>query len=42
MEIRRETLFSPCRTYRYSLWREWDMFNRMFVVFIGLNPTIIG
>jgi hypothetical protein len=39
MEIRRETLFSPCRTYRYSLWREWDMFNRMFVVFIGLNPS---
>jgi hypothetical protein len=33
-------LFSPCRQYRYALWREWDsMFNRDFVMFIGLNPS---
>jgi hypothetical protein len=31
--------FSPCRTWRYALWRQWgeDPFNR--VAFIGLNPS---
>lgn len=30
--------FSPCRTYRYSLWREWDA-SLPTVVFCGLNPS---
>lgn len=29
--------FSPCRTWRYSLWRSWD--TRPLVAFIGLNPS---
>ncbi len=29
--------FSPCRLYRYSLWRLWD--DRPKVAFIGLNPS---
>lgn len=30
--------FSPCRTWRYSLWRRWDP-ARPMVMFIGLNPS---
>lgn len=30
-------LFSPCRKYRYRLWRIWD--DRPKVMFIGLNPS---
>jgi hypothetical protein len=30
--------FSPCRRYRYTLWRIWD-FNLPNCVFIGLNPS---
>jgi hypothetical protein len=30
--------FSPCRTYRYALWREWDA-SLPTVVFCGLNPS---
>jgi hypothetical protein len=43
--ISRATIFSPCRKYRYTLWRQWadDLFaNRTkpgFVMFIGLNPS---
>jgi hypothetical protein len=22
--IERKTIFSPCRLYRYTLWREWS------------------
>lgn len=35
------TVFSPCRTYRYTLWRGWGgMFEEPnFVMFIGLNPS---
>jgi hypothetical protein len=29
--------FSPCRTYRYSLWRRWGAGS--YVMFIGLNPS---
>lgn len=29
---------SPCRRYRYKLWREWDA-SRPAVVFCGLNPS---
>lgn len=45
----RETVFSPCRKYRYTLWREWGvgslplfcakMRPELFVQFIGLNPS---
>lgn len=30
--------FSPCRVYRYTLWRIWGDGKR-FVQFIGLNPS---
>lgn len=30
--------FSPCRKYRYSLWRIWNK-NKPLVVFICLNPS---
>jgi hypothetical protein len=30
--------FSPCRKYRYSLWRIWDE-SLPAVMFIGLNPS---
>jgi len=34
------TAFSPCRTYRYTLWREWEsLFGSGYVMFIGLNPS---
>lgn len=33
-------LFSPCRTYRYALWRHWDWQGYGNVVgFVGLNPS---
>ncbi|MDQ4078236.1 MAG: DUF1643 domain-containing protein [Chloroflexota bacterium] len=31
-------LFSPCRSYRYALWRVWDD-ARPFVLFVCLNPS---
>lgn len=31
-------VLSPCRTWRYALWREWDWTLGAFVV-IGLNPS---
>lgn len=30
--------FSPCRTWRYSLWRYWGN-PENFVAFVGLNPS---
>lgn len=30
----RKTIFSPCRSYRYVLWREWD--------FPAVNPTQVA
>lgn len=30
--------FSPCRNYRYTLWRWWDE-SKPYVMFIGLNPS---
>lgn len=32
--------FSPCRTWRYALWRQWDWqgYGNQ-VMFIGLNPS---
>lgn len=37
-EIKCGAKFSPCRRYRYSLWREWDT-SKGSCVFIGLNPS---
>lgn len=31
-------VFSPCRTYRYVLWREWDD-SKPTLVFFMLNPS---
>ena len=32
--------FSPCRQYRYALWRHWDWQGHAnCVMFIGLNPS---
>lgn len=33
-----QTIFSPCRTYRYTLWREW-IGGDGYAMFIGLNPS---
>lgn len=33
-----EAKFSPCRRYRYELWRTWDD-SAPCAVFIGLNPS---
>lgn len=30
--------FSPCRKYRYALWRIWDK-SKPLVMFVGLNPS---
>lgn len=30
--------FSPCRTWRYTLYRVWDK-GKSYVMFIGLNPS---
>jgi hypothetical protein len=30
--------FSPCRQYRYALWRIWDE-SKPLIMFIGLNPS---
>jgi len=37
--MKRETILSPCREYRYCLWREWDPTNQSYALFIGLNPS---
>lgn len=31
--------FSPCRTYRYALWRRWEEDYADYAMFIGLNPS---
>lgn len=36
--VKRSATFSPCRRYRYALWRTWDA-ARPGVLFIGLNPS---
>ena len=40
----RQCIFSPCRRYRYTLWREWTLPIEQwdpsrYAVFIGLNPS---
>ena len=36
--MEKSATFSSCRTYRYSLWRRWDL-SLTNCVFIGLNPS---
>ena len=36
--MRKSATFSPCRKYRYALWRLWDE-AKPYVLFIGLNPS---
>ena len=38
MELLKNAIFSPCRKYRYVLWRQWRE-NSSQSVFIGLNPS---
>lgn len=35
----RITTFSPCRTWRYTLWREFGLERDAFALFLGLNPS---
>ena len=35
--LERSARFSPCRTYRYGLWRRWGPGHTLMVV--GLNPS---
>ena len=43
--MKRETIFTPCRKYRYTLWREFEPelarteLQDSYVQFIGLNPS---
>ncbi|MSQ91564.1 MAG: DUF1643 domain-containing protein [Gammaproteobacteria bacterium] len=37
--VERKTILSSCRQYRYCLWREWDMMNHTYAMFVGLNPS---
>jgi hypothetical protein len=37
--MERKTILSACRQYRYCLWREWDMTNPSYAMFVGLNPS---
>lgn len=38
--MERSATFSPCRKYRYTLWRTWvDLFESGYAMFIGLNPS---
>lgn len=44
MTLERKTEFSPCRRYRYTLWREWpelfgEHLSKSYLMVIGLNPS---
>lgn len=41
MSRARRTILSPCRAYRYCLWRKWGglLTNGQYAVFVGLNPS---
>lgn len=36
--MNRQTIFSTCRIYRYTLWREW-VGGDGYAMFVGLNPS---
>jgi len=37
-QLKSWAVFSPCRQWRYELWREWDA-GKPYCMFIGLNPS---
>lgn len=38
--LHRKTILSPCRSYRYVLWREFnELIGQGYAMFIGLNPS---
>ena len=40
--MKRNTVLSSCKKYRYQLWREWGVdktASSSYVVFVGLNPS---
>lgn len=38
--MEKSATFSPCRKYRYTLWRHWsNSFVSRYAMFIGLNPS---
>ena len=38
--MEKSATFSPCRKYRYTLWRNWGgLFTSGYAMFIGLNPS---
>jgi len=39
MNLKRETILSPCRQYRNCLWRQWDVVQQSYAMFVGLNPS---
>ena len=36
--MERSAVLSPCRSYRYSLWRTWEGTSG-YAMFVGLNPS---
>jgi len=36
--MEKSAVFSGCRTYRYALWRWWNL-TKPYAMFIGLNPS---
>ena len=38
MDMRNGATLSPCRTYRYDLWRSW-IGGEGYAMFVGLNPS---
>ena len=36
--MKTDARLSPCRKYRYALWRTWDD-SKPYAMFIGLNPS---
>jgi len=43
MTMKSSAEFSPCRQYRYALWRHWTVApgsqDKGYVMFVGLNPS---
>ena len=39
--MKKSATFSPCRKYRYTLWRDWGgiFISAGYAMFIGLNPS---
>lgn len=37
--VHSDALFSPCRTFRYLLYRQWSYGGKGTLVYIGMNPS---